>query len=213
MLARVSGPLRIAQVTPHPWGGRHEVNEFAARLSGVLAERGHEVVIAAPSESRKAVRESKQAIERARARPAALFGSGPAMLAVGTGLAMPRGPRPRAAPVPIDVGPRLEALLSAVEFDVVHVHDPFAPSAASVALRHSRSLNVATFHEPTERILSTQVARPLVEIFFGRLDARTTSADVTRELMERFFPGTYEALAPGADAGLEGWWPAKAPAG
>jgi predicted metal-dependent phosphoesterase TrpH/glycosyltransferase involved in cell wall biosynthesis len=207
MLARVSEPLRIAHVTPHPWGGRHEVNEYAARLSGELAERGHQVVIAAPSESRKAVRESKQAIERARTRPSALFGPKPTVLAVGTGLAMPRGPRPRAAPVPIDVGPRLESLLSAVEFDVVHVHDPFAPSAASVALRHSRSLNVATFHEPTERILSTQVARPLVEIFFGRLDARTTSAEVTRELMERFFPGTYEPLAPGADAGLEGWWP------
>jgi predicted metal-dependent phosphoesterase TrpH/glycosyltransferase involved in cell wall biosynthesis len=109
--------------------------------------------------------------------------------------------------VPIDVSRSLEELLAAVELDLVHVHDPFAPSAASVALRHSRSLNVGSFHEPTERILSTQVARPLVEIFFGRLDARTVSGGATSELMERFFPGTYELIPPGADRDVEGWWP------
>ena len=122
---------------------------------------------------------------------------------------MPRGPAPRAAPVPIDLSRPLEELLGGVELDIVHVHDPFAPSAASVALRHSRSLNVGSFHEPTERILSTQVARPLVEIFFGRLDARTASCRTTSDLMERFFPGTYELVTPGADRGVEGWWPRR----
>ncbi len=120
---------------------------------------------------------------------------------------MPRGPGPRAAPVPIDLSKTLEDLLGGVDFDVVHVHDPFAPSASAVALRHSRSLNVGTFHEPTERILSTQVARPLVEIFFGRLDARTVSSRATSELIERFFPGTYELVEPGADGAAEAFWP------
>ena len=101
---------------------------------------------------------------------------------------MPRGPRPRAAPVPLDVSRTLEELLGGVELDIVHVHEPFAPSASSAALRHSRSLNVATFHEPSERILSTQVARPLVEIFFGRLDARTTSSRDDRRAAGALLP-------------------------
>ena len=150
-----------------------------------LAERGHRVVVAAPAASRAAVRESRQAIRAARERPSALFdGSwkgaraggdgGPPVLAVGSSLPMPRGPRPASRPrCRLTSAAPLEELLAAVELDIVHVHDPFAPSVASVALRHSRSLNVGSFHEPTERILSTQVARPLVEIFFGRLDART----------------------------------------
>ena len=83
----------------------------------------------------------------------------------------------------------------------MHVHEPFAPSASSVALRHSRALNVGTFHAPTERVLSTQVARRFVELFFGRLDARTASFEATRELMERFFPADYRVLRPGADGG------------
>ena len=47
---------------------------------------------------------------------------------------------------------------------------------SAAALRHSLSLNVATFHAPQERVLSTQVARPLVEIFFGRIDARNSAS-------------------------------------
>jgi predicted metal-dependent phosphoesterase TrpH/glycosyltransferase involved in cell wall biosynthesis len=204
--------LSITQVTPHPWGVRHEVNEFVARVSAELSQRGHRVVIAAPSDSRREIRESRQAIAEAQKRPASLFGRAePRVLALGTGIPLPRGPRPRAAPLPLDVSRALEGLLGGVDFDVVHVHDPFAPSVSSAALRHSRSLNVGSFHEPSERTLSTQVARPLVEIFLGRLDARTSSCGATEELMERFFPGHYERVEPGADAGVEPWWPGPEP--
>jgi hypothetical protein len=197
--------LSIAHVTPHPWGPFHEVNDFIERVSANLSERGHRVLIAAPSDSRTAIRNSRRAIRAARDKPASLFDGagdavGPPVLAVGQGIPMPRGPRPRAAPVPLDVSGTLEQLLSSVPVDVLHVHDPFGPSTSSTALRHSRSLNVGSFHEPTERVLSTQVARPLVEIFFGRLDARTASSRTTAELVERYFPGTYDLVTPGADA-------------
>src|SRR5581483_1594844 len=123
----------------------------------------------------------------------------------------PGGPRPRAAPIPLDASRTLEQLVTGVEWDIVHVHDPFAPSVSSLALRYSRALNVASFHEPNERILSTQVARPLVEVFFGRLDARTASTRTTSGLMERFFPGTYELVSPGAVGDHDPYWPAGSP--
>ena len=91
-------------------------------------------------------------------------------------------------------------MLGIAPLDFVHVHEPFAPSTSSVALRHSRALNVGSFHAPTERVLSTQVARRFVELFFGRLDARTAAFDATRELMERSFPAEYRLLRPGAAA-------------
>jgi predicted metal-dependent phosphoesterase TrpH/glycosyltransferase involved in cell wall biosynthesis len=216
-------PLTIAHVTPQPWAGGHEINEFVARSAAALAARGHRVLVAAPSESRGAVRESRRLIRDAADRPKALFdrtwkgervgGDGPPVLAVGSGLSMPRGPRPRAAPVPLDVSRTVESLLVAAGTDIVHVHDPFAPSVSSTALRHSRSLNVGSFHEPSERVLSTQVARPLVEIFFGRLDARTATSAVTAELMERFFPGGYEEIEPGVRSDLDEFWPANGDGG
>jgi predicted metal-dependent phosphoesterase TrpH len=100
----------------------------------------------------------------------------------------------------ISTGDPVKRLLKGRELDIVHVHDPFAPSAPSAALRHSFSLNVATFHAPQERVLATQVARPLVEIFFGRIDARTVTRPETAELLERFFPAGYELLGGGAAA-------------
>ena len=209
--------LTIAHVSPHPWGARHEINEFVARVSTELAGRGHRVVAAAPSDSRAAVRESRRTIAAAAQRPAALFDgaggvrvdgdAGPRLLALGSAIPMPRGPRPRAAHLPVDASRALEGLLGGIDFDIVHVHDPFVPSLASAALRHSSSLNVGGFYEPSERILSTQVARPLIEIFLGRLDARTVSCRTTAQLIERFFPGPYEPLEPGANAAADPWWP------
>ena len=193
-------PLSIAQVSPHPWGKRHEINEFVARTSAELAERGHRVLIIAPSDSRKAIRESRRLIREAEDNPrAVLRGENPRVIAIGQSIPLPSGPRRRPAPLPVDVSGALERLLGSVPLDVVHVHEPFAPSTGSAALRHSQSLNVASFHEPVERVLSTQVARMLVEVFFGRIDARTASNEATGELLQRFFPGQYELVRPGAD--------------
>lgn len=104
----------------------------------------------------------------------------------------------------IATGDPVKRMLKGRDLDILHVHDPFAPSAPSAALRHSYSLNVATFHAPQERTLATQVARPLVEIFFGRIDARTVTRPETAELLERFFPDTYELVGAEAVAAGEG---------
>ena len=101
--------------------------------------------------------------------------------------------------VRIAAGERVKRTLASIPLDVVHVHDPYAPSVSSAALRHSVSLNVATFHTPQERVLSTQVARPLVEIFFGRLDARTVATPQTGRLLDRYFPGSYELVEPAGE--------------
>jgi predicted metal-dependent phosphoesterase TrpH len=99
----------------------------------------------------------------------------------------------------IKTGDPVKRMLKSRPLDIVHVHDPFAPSAPSAALRHSFSLNVATFHAPQERVLSTQVARPFVEIFFGRIDARTVTRPETAELLKRFFPAGYQLLEGGGE--------------
>ena len=91
---------------------------------------------------------------------------------------------------------RIKRVLEREQFDLVHVHEPFAPSTSSVALRHSRALNVGSFHHPTENVLATQVARRFVEVFFGRLDARIASYAATARLMESHFPAPYRVVLP-----------------
>jgi glycosyltransferase involved in cell wall biosynthesis len=188
----------IAQVTPWPWEQHHEVNRFVERLSDELCKRGHRVVVVAPSDSRELVREGREKIKALRSDPDALWAEPgcASVLAVGQSLPFRRA---GSVSVPLDVSRTLEELLDRAELDFLHVHEPFAPSAASAALRHSRALNVGTFHSTTERFVSTQVARKVVELLFGRLDGRTASFAATRDLIERYFPGDYTVIRPGAD--------------
>ena len=189
----------IAQVTPYPWEQQHEVNRYVRRLSGELARRGHRVAIVAPSSSRTLIREGRARVRALHSDAEAILNEdgSPAVIGVGQSLPFRRG---RSVALPLDVSRTLEDLLDGAALDFVHVHEPFAPSAASAALRHSRALNVGTFHSSAERFVSTQVARPLVDRLFGRIDGRTAAFGATREVVERFFPGSYDVIRPGADA-------------
>lgn len=196
-------PLRIAQVSPYTWEDNRETNRYVNSLARALAARGHRVVIVAPSLSRRLVKESRALIRSAADDPERLFnkpGGLPRVLGVGQSLPFPPARLGGTMSLPIDVSSTLEDLFELDAFDFVHVHEPFAPSASSAALRLSRTLNVGTFHHTTERTLSTQVARRFVELFFGRLDARVAVNEPTRDLVRSFFGGEYEVIGPGADA-------------
>jgi predicted metal-dependent phosphoesterase TrpH len=206
----VSAPPRfsVAHVSPYPWEAQeNEVNAHIVRLAGELSQRGHSVLILAPSRSSERVRESRRELRAAKSKPESLLastnGGEPRMLAIGEVLDVPSSSSRRPRALPVDVARTLEDLLGRTPLDFVHVHEPFAPSASSTALRYSRALNVGSFHAPTERLLSTTVARRFVESFFGRLDARIASLPETAELMRSHFPGEYRVLPAAATDEIE----------
>lgn len=213
--------FKIAQVTPYGWEEPRETNTYVRRLAEELAADGHRVVVVAPSTSRKLARETRALIRHAQAaaRAAAKTDAGAdptgsaaaaevlmpppgevRVLAVGQALPFPPARMGGTIALPIDLARTIEDLFELDAFDIVHVHEPFAPSASSAALRQSRALNVGTFHQATERVLSTQVARRFVELFFGRLDARAATFDSTRDLVSKFFGGEYTLVPPGGAA-------------
>jgi predicted metal-dependent phosphoesterase TrpH len=205
MVEPMASRFSIAHVTPYPWEAQeNEVNAYVKRVARELSQRGHRVLVLAPSRSQDRVRSSRKALRAARGRPQSLLEGTdlgePGVIAVGEVLDVTGAGRRRTAALPIDVARTIEELLSTVELDFVHVHEPFAPSTSNAALRHSRALNVASFHSSTERLLSTLVARRFVESFFGRLDARTAATAQTAELMERHFPADYRLVADGDQA-------------
>jgi glycosyltransferase involved in cell wall biosynthesis len=197
----VSERFSVAHVTPFPWEAHHEVNTWVQRVTDELCARGHRVLVIAPSQSPDLVRDSRKRIRDARDNPDALFEQDGCVSVLGAGEVLGLGSTRGGGrlSMPLDVARTIEDLLAFAPLDFVHVHEPFAPSAPSVALRHSRALNVGTFHAPAERVLSAQIARRFVELFFGRLDARLASWNATADLMRRFFPADYEVIEPGTD--------------
>jgi predicted metal-dependent phosphoesterase TrpH/glycosyltransferase involved in cell wall biosynthesis len=192
-------PLSIAQVTPYPWGARREVNEYVEHVADGLARRGHRLLVLAASGSRAQVREARRVIRSAARDPDSVFDSGAVRVLAPMQTIVTPARRGGRVSLPLDASRAIDRLLDAAPLDFVHVHEPFAPSASAAALRHSRALNVGSFHSPTERVLSTQVARRFTELFFGRLDARMATFDVTRGLISSFFPGDYAVVRPGVD--------------
>jgi hypothetical protein len=153
--------LAIAQVSPFAWETKTEIGEYVRLLSQELHQRGHRVLIIAPSNSAELVRESRKALRDGRSGAQGLLDrADEEPLVLGVGEVLPFSPtRRRAASLPVDVARTIEEALTTLPLDVVHVHEPFAPSASSAALRTARALSVGTFHNPTERLLSTQFGR------------------------------------------------------
>ena len=134
----MNSSLAVAQVTPYPWEARREVNEYVEQLSAALAARGHAMLVLAPSGSRSLVRDSRRAIRAAASDPESLLTPGAVtVLAMGQSVPAPAR-RGGTVSVPIDVAKTIERVLMLAPLDIVHVHEPFAPSASAAALRHSR---------------------------------------------------------------------------
>ena len=75
--------LAIAQVTPFAWEVGGDVNEYVTRISDELAQRGHRVLIIAPSQSDALVRDSRRAIRSQPEEVLARAESEPLVLGVG----------------------------------------------------------------------------------------------------------------------------------
>jgi predicted metal-dependent phosphoesterase TrpH len=201
----MASSFSIAHVTPYPWEDHDdEPGAHVRELCDELSRRGHRVLLLAPSRSQELVRSSRRSLRAARGSGEDLLegsdGGTPRVLAVGEVLDVPSSARRRPSALPIDVARTVEEALTAVDLDFVHVHEPFAPSTSSAALRHSRALNIGSFHAHSERLLSTLLARRFVESLFGRLDARTASTAATAALMARHFPADYRLVPDGHGA-------------
>ena len=83
-------------------------------------------------------------------------------------------------------------------FDIVHVHEPFAPSASAAALRHSHALNIGTFIRPPSA--SSRPRWPGASSSSSS-DGSTPARRLRRhaQLVSSFFPGEYELIGEGAD--------------
>lgn len=83
------------------------------------------------------------------------------------------------------VASRTGRWLAQGEFDVLHIHEPFAPSVGLIALRLAEAPVVATFHSAQIRSRALQVAYPLVRPGLERISARiAVSEDARRTVVE-----------------------------
>ena len=171
-----------------------------AAEAAALAARGHRVAVLAPGSGRELVEEGRVRLRRAAAGDAQALLPPPGEVAV-TALAraLPAGAGRRLGG-PFDLAAALETALAGAAFDVVHVHEPLAPSPTLTALRHAPGVTAATFHRP-EQLAGVAFLRPLVDRALARVDLRIATSEAGRRALAEVLPGDYRLIRPGIDLG------------
>jgi predicted metal-dependent phosphoesterase TrpH/glycosyltransferase involved in cell wall biosynthesis len=83
-------------------------------------------------------------------------------------------------------------------FDLIHVHEPLAPSLSFTALREARSPVVGTFHLTPVGVAAYEMGQSILDRFFDRLDARIVTFPGAVEMMADLYPGEYQVIPCGA---------------
>jgi phosphatidyl-myo-inositol alpha-mannosyltransferase len=176
--------VRIGLVCPYsldvPGGVQNHVQELAAALAG----RGHHVGVLAPG-------------DRATVRPAHVET---------VGRAVPT--RFNGAVGRVAFGPRVLAQtrrwLRAGNYDVVHVHEPEAPSVSLLALWASSTTVVATFHTANAGSLLLSAAGIALRPSLEKLSARVAVSEVAHDTLVQHLGGNAVVISNGIDCGYFG---------
>ncbi len=213
--------MRIALVTPFAWGTPSAVNDHVALLARELARRGHRPLIVASSDHPDELRRMRLLTRRkedlglhllrewqAGAPPDPRLLPPPDDL-LGPEVGIPVYPLGRSFSIrangavanlglPVDLMARLEHLLAHGAFEVVHVHEPLAPSLSFTAIREARSPVVATFHLTPAGLRGYELGQGLLPRFYERLDGRIVTSPAAVPVLTQAFPGEYTAISPGS---------------
>lgn len=190
--------MRIALISPNPWPAQDDVAHHLGAEAHALARRGHRVTILAPATRRELIAAGRSLVLDAQAGDADALSPPPGqVLEVALGRALPAGAGRRVGE-PFDLAATLETLLSRVPFDIVHLHEPLAPSPALAALRHAPGVTAATFHR-AEPLVGVAFLRPLVDRALARADLRIATTEVGREALSEILPGDYGVIPSGVN--------------
>jgi phosphatidylinositol alpha-mannosyltransferase len=170
--------VRIALVCPYAWDDAGGVQVHVRELGERLLERSHDVLGLAPV--RRAPAESWI---RGIGRPVDLTYNASSA---------PIDPRPWSAA-------QVRAELRGFRPDVVHVHEPFAPSTTLWAVLTSPAPLVATFHSGATRSWLFDVAAPVLRLLDRRLAVRVAISREAARFAGSRLGGRFEMVPNGLD--------------
>ncbi len=175
--------MKIALVSPYDIAVPGGVNNHIEHLRDNFVRLGHDVRIIAPS-SRPSTHRPEEMISP-----------------MGRAVGVPASGSVARVTLSLRIAPKIKRLLQAERFDVIHVHEPFAPFLPMQVLRLSDAINVATFHAAKEggRNRWYLYGRHALKRWFRRLDGKIAVSAPAMRLVSRYFPGYYNIIPNGVD--------------
>jgi phosphatidyl-myo-inositol alpha-mannosyltransferase len=152
--------MRIGMVCPYSFDVPGGVQSHVLQLAAVMRARGHEVSVLAPSSSH--VKLPDYVVSGGKAVPIPYNGS---VARLRFGPATHR---------------QVKRWLADGDFDVLHLHEPNAPSLSMLALAVAEGPIVATFHASTTKSLTLSVFQGILRPFHEKIVGRIAVSDLAR---------------------------------
>lgn len=152
--------MRIGMVCPYSFDVPGGVQSHVSQLAEVMRARGHDVSVLAPASPHAALPDYVVSAGKAVAIP---YNGSVARLRFG-----PATHR------------KVKKWLAEGAFDVLHLHEPNAPSLSMLALNIAEGPIVATFHTSTTKSLSLTVFQGILRPMHEKIVGRIAVSDVAR---------------------------------
>lgn len=178
---QASNPLSIGLISPYDYASHGGVNDHISKLANQFRKWGNRVRVIAPCSSPEQF-------------------EGAEFIPMGRPVPIPSGGSIARISVSMWLLPRVKAVLEKENFDVIHLHEPFASPLTANALSRRISVNpvkIATFHSYRGTRLYRVGVRKLALPYFRRLDGRIAVSNPAYEFISRQFPGNYEIIPNG----------------
>jgi phosphatidyl-myo-inositol alpha-mannosyltransferase len=173
--------MRIGLVCPYTWEVPGGVREHVSGLAEALMDLGHEVSVIAPADDDAEL--PPYVVPAGRAVPVPYNGS-VARLAFGFLSAS-----------------RVRRWLKDGDFDVLHVHEPAAPSLSLLACWVADGPIVATMHAAMPRSRAMHAAQPILSSALEKISGRIAVAEAARNTLVEHFGGDAVLIPNGVHVG------------
>ncbi|MBN1189786.1 MAG: glycosyltransferase family 4 protein [Dehalococcoidales bacterium] len=186
--------MKIALVSPYDFSYPGGVVRHVMSLENHLTRMGHLVKIIAPA-----------------SKPVDEFGD--RFIAIGKPRPIPTSGSIARITISLTLTDKVKQVLEYENFDIIHLHEPLAPTLCTTVLRLSRSINIGTFHatesRPSYRWTKPLFMSGLYKKWFRRLNGRIAVSSPAMNFANKYFPSSYEIIPNGIE--IERYNPAVPP--
>ncbi|MGV9410475.1 glycosyltransferase family 4 protein [Nocardia sp. NPDC003693] len=171
--------MRIGMVCPYSFDVPGGVQSHVVELAQVLIERGHKVSVLAPASEDTPLPDFVVSAGRAVAIP---YNGSVARLSFG----------PTAYT-------RIRRWITDNDFDVLHIHEPNAPSLSMLALKIAEGPIVATFHTSTTKSLVLSTFQGVLRPYHEKISGRIAVSELARRWQVEALGGDAVEIPNGVD--------------
>ncbi len=176
--------MKIALVSPYDFSYPGGVVRHIISLEQYFTRMGHEVKIIAPASG-------------------PVTGYGERFIAIGKPRPIPTSGSIARITISFTLRSKVKKVLEREKFDIVHLHEPLAPTLGPTVLSASKSVNIGTFHaaesKPSYRWTKAILMKGMYKRWFKKLSGRIAVSQPARDFINKHFPSTFTIIPNGID--------------